>query len=69
MLRPRLPNSPRRRRPAAAAEAQRKAEEEAQRKANRITYSVTTTGSGVRGDGHVVSENSSSGEYAVVSCG
>ncbi|WP_439378166.1 hypothetical protein [Amycolatopsis lexingtonensis] len=107
---------------AAAAEAQRKAEEEARRKANRITYSVTTTGSGIstvtyskpdfnisqetdvrgrkwsrtietdgdamgitmnaqnagggtitcritRGDGHVISENSSSGEYAVVSCG
>ncbi|SEF33951.1 membrane protein [Amycolatopsis pretoriensis] len=106
----------------AAAEAQRKADEEAQRKADRITYSVTTTGSGIstvtyskpdfnisqetdvrgrkwsktidtdgddvsvglnaqnsgggtitcritRGNGFVVAENSSSGEYAVVSCG
>ncbi|MCR6488135.1 MmpS family transport accessory protein [Amycolatopsis sp. OK19-0408] len=107
---------------AAAAEAQRKAEEEADRKARRITYSVTTTGSGIsmitylkpdfdmsqetgvrgkkwsktidgegdtlginmnaqnagggtiscrisRGDGSVIAENSSSGPYAVVSCG
>jgi hypothetical protein len=107
---------------AAAAEAQRKADEEAERKADQITYSVTTTGSGIlmvtylkpgfdisqetsirgkkwsktidpdgdtlginmnaqnsgggtitcritRGDGHVVAENSSSGQYAVVSCG
>jgi hypothetical protein len=106
----------------AAAEAQRKVDEEAERKANQITYSVTTTGSGIsmvtylkpgfnisqetgvrgkkwsktidpdgdtlginmnaqnagggtitcritRGDGHVVAENSSSGQYAVVSCG
>ncbi|WP_370972533.1 hypothetical protein [Amycolatopsis sp. cg9] len=106
----------------AAAEAQRKADEEAERKANRITYGVTTTGSGIsmvtymkpgfnisqetgirgkkwsktidpdgdtlginmnaqnagggtitcritRGDGRVVAENSSSGAYAVVSCG
>ncbi len=106
----------------AAAEAQRKADEEAEREASRITYSVTTTGSGIlsvtymkpgfnisqetsvrgkkwsktidpdgdtlglnmnaqnsgggtitcritRGDGTVVAENSSSGAYAVVSCG
>lgn len=106
----------------AAAEAQRKADEEAERKANEITYSVTTTGSGIsmvtylkpgfnisqetsvrgkkwsktidpdgdtlginmnaqnagggtiscritRGDGSVIAENSSSGQYAVVSCG
>lgn len=106
----------------AAAEAERKAEEEAERKANQVTYSVTTTGAGIssvtyskpdfnisqetnvrgkkwartieiagdtlgiglnaqnagggtitcrvtRGDGSVLSENSSSGEYAVVSCG
>ena len=105
-----------------AAEAQRKADEEAERKANTIIYSVTTTGSGInsvtylkpgfnisqetevkgkkwsktvvdggdriginmnaqnagggtitcritRGDGTVISENSSSGQYAVVSCG
>ncbi|WP_410568788.1 hypothetical protein [Amycolatopsis sp. cmx-4-61] len=64
-------------RSSAAAEAQRKADEEAERKANRITYGVTTTGSGistvtcriVRGNGSVVAENSSSGPYAVVSCG
>ncbi|SEC23448.1 membrane protein [Amycolatopsis tolypomycina] len=106
----------------AAAEAQRKADEEAERKANQITYSVTTTGSGIstvtyskpdfnisqesdvrgrkwsktidtagdavsiglnaqnagggtitcritRGNGSVVAENSSSGQYAVVTCG
>jgi flagellar motor protein MotB len=106
----------------AASEAQRSADEEAQRKASEITYSVTTTGSGIsmitylkpgfnisqetsvrgkkwsktidpdgdtlglnmnaqnsgggtitcritRGDGTVVAENSSSGQYAVVSCG
>jgi hypothetical protein len=104
-----------------AEEAQRTADEEARRKANEITYSVTTTGSGismvsylkpafsisqetnikgkrwsktiqadgsaiginmnaqnagggtitckiVRG-GEVISENSSSGDYAFVSCG
>lgn len=103
-----------------AAEAQRKADEEAARKANEITYSVTTTGPGIlsvtymkpnfniaqetnvkgkkwsktiqddgssiginmnaqnkgggtitctisRG-GQVIAENSSSGEYAVVTC-
>ncbi|MET8848762.1 hypothetical protein [Amycolatopsis sp. NPDC004625] len=106
----------------AAAEEQRKADEEAERKANQIVYSVTTTGPGIsmityakpgftisqetsvrgkkwsktveadgdttginmnaqnsgggtitcrisRGNGTVVSENSSSGAYAVVSCG
>jgi Mycobacterium membrane protein len=105
---------------AEAPEAQRKADDEAARKANEITYSVTTTGSGIlsvtymkpnfnitqetnvkgkkwsktiqddgssiginmnaqnkgggtitctisRG-GQVIAENSSSGEYAVVSC-
>ncbi|MEU4525747.1 MmpS family transport accessory protein [Amycolatopsis sp. NPDC024027] len=106
----------------AAVEAQRKADEESERKANEITYSVTTTGAGIsmitylkpgfdnsqetsvrgkkwsktieaegrtlginmnaqnsgggtitcritRGNGSVMSENSSSGQYAVVSCG
>lgn len=105
-----------------AAEAQRKADEEAERKANTIIYSVSTTGSGInmvtylkpgfnisqetevkgkkwsktivsdgdriginmnaqnsgggtitcriaRGDGTVISENSSSGQYAMVTCG
>ncbi|WIX89048.1 hypothetical protein [Amycolatopsis sp. DG1A-15b] len=106
----------------AAAEARRRADEESERKANEITYSVTTTGAGIsmitylkpgfdisqetsvrgkkwsktieadgdtlgitmnaqnsgdgtitcriaRGNGSVLSENSSSGQYAVVSCG